>query len=134
MINRLIRQGLSFKPYIVADLKTMDRGETEVRLAKEAGASAVVALGQAPIETLDVFIESCRKYGLDSMIDMMNVDYPNNILMKLKNIPGVVLLHREVDEESFNKNKPIPYLQINKILSFYGVLISVAGGDTIREV
>lgn len=134
MINHLIRQGLSFHPYIVADLKTVDRGETEVRLAKDAGASAVVALGQASIETLNVFIEYCRKYGLDSMIDMMNVDYPNNILMKLKNIPGVVLLHREVDEESFNKNKPIPYLQINKILSFYGVLISVAGGDTIREV
>lgn len=45
-----------------------------------------------------------------------------------------MLLHRGVDEESFNKNKPIPYLQINKILSFYDVLISVAGGDTIREV
>src|SRR4030042_2299591 len=35
--------------YVVADLKTMDRGETEVILAKEGGASGAIALGQAPI-------------------------------------------------------------------------------------
>jgi 3-keto-L-gulonate-6-phosphate decarboxylase len=39
-----------------------------------------------------------------------------------------------VDEETFDKNKPIPYLQINKIRSSFDVMISVAGGDTYREV
>src|SRR3989344_2039722 len=58
--------------YVVADLKTMDRGETEVILAKQGGASGVIALGQAPVETIDSFIDSCSKYGLDSMVDMMN--------------------------------------------------------------
>ena len=33
----------------------------------------------------------------------MNIDYPNNILRKLKKQPDVVLLHRGVDEEIFNK-------------------------------
>lgn len=122
------------EPYIVADLKTMDRGETEVLMAKEFGASAAIALGQAPIETLNIFIETCQKLGMDSMVDMMNIPYPNNILKQLKKIPEVVILHRGVDEEKFNKDKPIPYLQINKILSSYSVLISIAGGDTIREV
>src|SRR3990167_5563371 len=54
--------------YIVADFKTMDRGATEVALAKEAGASAAIALGLAPIETIDAFIESCRNNNLDSMV------------------------------------------------------------------
>ena len=121
-------------PYVVADLKTMDRGETEVRMAVEAGASAAICLGQAPVETIRSFIESCAKNNIDSMLDTMNIDYPNNILRKLKQQPDVVLLHRGVDEEKFNKNKPIPYIQINKILSSYNVLISIAGGDTIREV
>lgn len=121
-------------PYIVADLKTMDRGETEVRIAKNAGASAVICLGQAPVETINSFVESCEKNELDSMIDMMNIPYPNQVLRKLKHLPDVVLLHRGVDEEKFNKDKPIPYIQINKVLSAYNVLISIAGGDTIREV
>ncbi len=120
--------------YIVADLKTMDRGETEVQLASNAGASAVIGLGQSPIETINAFIASCKKYQLDSMLDLMNVEQPIKIIRKLKKLPDVVLLHRGVDEETFNKDKPIPYLQINKILATSDVLISVAGGDTIREV
>lgn len=121
-------------PYIVADMKTMDRGETEVIMAKEAGASAVISLGQAPLETINSFIHTCEQHQIDSMLDMMNVDQPVKILRQLKKQPKVVILHRGVDEEKFNRDKPIPYLQINKIRSSYDVLISIAGGDTIREV
>lgn len=120
--------------YIVADMKTMDRGSAEVEMARQAGASGVIALGSAPLETVNYFIDSCRLAGVDSMLDMMNVDQPVKILRKLKTQPRVVILHRGVDETEFNKNKPIPYLQIQKILSSFDVLISIAGGDTIREV
>lgn len=126
--------GLNIAPYIVADLKTMDRAETEVRLAKEAGASAVIGLGQAPVETINSFIKTCKEMLVDSMIDMMNVGEPIKIMRKFVKMPDVVLLHRGVDEETFNKDKPIPYIQINKVRSCYNVLISIGGGDTIREV
>ena len=122
------------KAYVVADLKTMDRAMTEVTMVKMAGASAAVCLGQAPIETVNSFIESCRKVGIDSMVDMMNIEYPVKILRKLKERPDVVVLHRGVDEEAFNRDKPIPYIQINKVLSSYNAVIAIAGGDTIREV
>lgn len=121
-------------PYIAADMKTMDRGETEVTMVKEAGASAAIALGLSPLETLNIFIDSCKQNQLDSMVDMMNVDQPIKILRQLKKLPDVVILHRGVDEETFNRDKPIPYLQINKIRSSYNTLISIAGGDTIREL
>lgn len=121
-------------PYIVADLKAMDRGETEVQLAKTAGASAAVALGQAPLETIDSFIAACGKYNLDSMVDMMNITQPYKILRKLKKLPQVVILHRGVDEEKFNPDKPIPYWDINKVKGTSDVMIAIAGGDTIREV
>lgn len=49
-------------------------------------------------------------------------------------MPAVVVLHRGVDEETFDKNKPIPYLQINKIRSSFNTMISIAGGDNTREV
>lgn len=120
-------------PYIVADMKMMDRGTTEVNLAAQAGASAVVALGLAPIESLNAFIETCNTLHVDSMIDMMNVNQPYKILKKLKQLPRVVILHRGVDEEKFS-NKPLPIHMINKIKGSFNVMISIAGGDTPREI
>jgi len=128
------RGDLIGNPYIVADLKTMDRAETEVQMVKRAGASAAVCLGQASLETINSFVDCCLKEGIDSMLDMMNIEYPVKILRKLKKQPDVIILHRGVDEEKFNKNKPIPYVQINKVLSSYNVMLSIAGGDSIREV
>lgn len=122
-----------FTPYIVADLKCMDRGLREVEIAKEGGANAAVVLGHAPIETLDAFIENCEKAGLDSMIDMMNVEYPLEILRQLKNPPQVVILHRGVDEEAFNPEKEIPFHEIQRIKSEYDIMIAIAGGDTFDE-
>ncbi len=124
----------AFSPYIVADLKTMDRSHTEINLAKLAGASAAICLGQAPIEVLNSFIARCKEENIDSMVDMMNIEHPIAVLRKLQKPPDVVLLHRGVDEETYNKNKPIPYVQIHKILSSYSVFISLAGADSIHEV
>ena len=121
-------------PYVVADLKTMDRGSTEVDIATGAGASAAIALGSAPVETLDSFIASCEQAGIDAMIDMMNVEFPVNTLSKLKKLPPVVILHRGVDEEQFNREKQIPLHEIRQIKGAYDIMISIAGGDTIREV
>ncbi len=121
-------------PYVVADLKCMDRGATEVRIAHEAGASAAVVLGQAPLETINAFIAACIEEKVDSMVDMMGVDQPIKILRKLRKPPTVVVLHRGVDEEAYNKTKPIPYIHINKVRATMNVMIALAGGDTIREV
>lgn len=121
-------------PYVVADLKTMDRGETEVELAARGGASAAIALGTAPIETLNSFIEQCEAHGLDAMIDMMNVEFPLSVLRALKKVPPVVIIHRGVDEERFNREKQIPLHEIRRIKGNYNIMISIAGGDTLREV
>jgi bifunctional enzyme Fae/Hps len=136
--TRQARQGNTsktfFTPYIIADLKCMDRGLREVEIAREGGANAAVALGHAPIETLDAFIENCKKSGLDSMIDMMNFEFPLNVLRQLKELPQVVILHRGVDEEAFNSEKEIPFHEIQRIKSNYDIMIAVAGGDTFDEI
>lgn len=133
LLNQSSLDANSLNAYVVADLKAMDRGEREVLIAKEGGASAAVVLGLAPIETIDAFIENCEKYGLDAMIDMMNVTKPYQILRKLKKLPKVVILHRGVDEEKFS-DKPLPIHMINKIKGAFDVMISIAGGDTPREI
>ncbi|MDO8657687.1 MAG: orotidine 5'-phosphate decarboxylase / HUMPS family protein [Candidatus Levybacteria bacterium] len=123
----------TIEPYIVADLKCMDRGEAEAAIASNNGASGAVVLGLAPIETINSFIESCNQYDIDSMVDMMNVDKPYQVLRKIKKLPRVVILHRGVDEEKFS-DKPLPIYLINKIKGSFDVMISIAGGDTPREI
>ncbi|HPL01855.1 MAG TPA: orotidine 5'-phosphate decarboxylase [bacterium] len=121
--------------YIVADLKCIDRGSMEVEAVATAGASAATCLGLAPIETISEFINECEKAGIDSMVDMMNVEFPFEILQQLRKLPTVVVLHRGVDENEKNREKRIPYEQIHRIKGAYGrVLISVAGGETPRDV
>jgi bifunctional enzyme Fae/Hps len=125
---------ISGSAYIVADNKCADLGAREVRIMAKVGANAATCLGVAPIETIDSFINECKRFNIDSMIDMMNVENPLIVLKKLKKLPDVVILHRGVDESEFKKEKQIPYYQINQIKGNCDVLISVAGGDTIREV
>lgn len=121
--------------YIIADLKCMDRSAQEVRSAVEAGASAATCLGLAPIETINEFINECKEKEIDSMLDMMNVPFPFEILQRIDNLPNIVVLHRGVDENENNREKEIPYDQINRIRGTYNnLLISVAGGETTREV
>ena len=120
--------------YIVADIKTADLAQREVVMCSQAGASAVTCLGVAPVETINEFISACEASGVDSMVDMMNVENPLMVLKKLKKAPSVVILHRGVDETESSEGKMIPFYQIKKIKGNYNILVSVAGGDTLREV
>src|SRR3972149_12111204 len=79
---------------IVADIKTTDGALEEVKMANYAGASAATVLGSAPRETIDLFIQECSDFGMDSMIDMLGVEDPLDILWHLKKPPSVVVLHR----------------------------------------
>lgn len=132
--NKRERKKVEIVPYVVADLKCMDRGATEAEIAHRAGANAAVILGQAPIETLDSFISECAKLNMDSMVDMMNVEYPLEVLRQLKNLPQVVIVHRGVDEEILDPESEIPYHEIHRIKENYDVLVAIAGGDTFQEV
>lgn len=117
---------------IVADLKTMDGAVEEVELAHNAGASAATVLGSATIETINLFIQKCKELGLDSMIDMIGVEEALKVLLKLKQPPKVVIIHRGRDEE-MTRGRVIKYKSINKIRSKYNVLISAAGGVDLKE-
>jgi bifunctional enzyme Fae/Hps len=117
---------------IVADLKTADGAVDEVKLAYEAGANAATVLGNASTETLNLFIDVCEKVKMDSMIDMIHVEEPHKVLLKLAHQPDVVILHKGRDEES-TRGKVIQYKNVKKIKSKYAVLISAAGGVDLRE-
>lgn len=118
--------------YIVADIKTMDGAVEEVMEAAYAGANAATVLGAAPPETINLFIETCKKTGIDAFIDMIGIDDPMKVLRHVRKLPKVVILHKGRDEES-SRSKVIKYVNIKRIKSKYDVLLSAAGGIDLRQ-
>lgn len=123
---------LRWQGHIVADMKVADGAVGEVDMARRAGATAVTVLGNAPTETLNMFIERCNTLNMLSMIDLLGVTDPLEILRPLKKAPDIIVIHRGRDEENTH-GKMIRYRQINRIRSKFDSLISAAGGVDLRE-
>lgn len=127
---RLIRR--LWRGKVIADLKTVDGAVGEMDMAHAAGADGATVLGNSPTETLDLFIERCGRLGMIAMIDMLGVEDPLKVMMRLKKPPDVVVLHKGRDEES-TRGKLIQYRHVNRVRSKFDVLISAAGGVGIKE-
>jgi 3-hexulose-6-phosphate synthase/6-phospho-3-hexuloisomerase len=61
---------------IVADMKIMDAGRTELEAAAKAGASIVDVLGAAADSTIAECIEAARNYGNKVIVDLISVADP----------------------------------------------------------
>jgi bifunctional enzyme Fae/Hps len=117
---------------VVADLKTTDGGEDEVAMVAEAGATAATVMGSCPTETVKAFIVACNAHGIDSMIDMLGVADPLDVLRDVRMAPAAVVLHLGRDEEA-TRGKTIEYRHVTRIRSKYDVVISAAGGVDLKE-
>jgi len=85
--------------FIIADMKILDTGNLEARMAADASSDAVVISGLAPASTLEKAIAEARKVGIYSVVDMLNVQNPAKVIEKLKVKPDIVELHRAIDTE-----------------------------------
>jgi len=120
-----------FRPdaFIIADLKTLDTGNLEARIAANASADAVVVSGLAPVATIEKFVKENRKTGVYSVIDMLNVENPVALVRELKDLnalPEVVEMHRAIDAENTEYN----WGDIKEIKKVAGskMLVATAGG------
>jgi bifunctional enzyme Fae/Hps len=85
--------------FVIADMKILDTGNLEARMAADASSDAVVISGLAPASTLEKAIAEARKVGIYSVVDMLNVQNPAKVIEKLKVKPDIVELHRAIDTE-----------------------------------
>lgn len=85
--------------FIIADMKILDTGNLEARMAADATADAVVVSGLAPASTMEKAIAEARKVGIYSIVDMLNVQNPAKVIASLKVKPDIVELHRAIDTE-----------------------------------
>jgi bifunctional enzyme Fae/Hps len=121
--------------FVVLDLKTLDTGNLEVRLAADATADAVVISGLAPKNTIELAIKEARKTGIYSVIDMLNVPDPLGVLRSLSALPDVVEMHRAIDQESEKHNWEV-IAEIKKMAldTDQKILVAVAGGIRVDTV
>ena len=123
--------------FVIADLKTLDTGNLEVRMVSDSGADAVVISGLAPLRTMEKAIEEARKTGIYSSLDMLNVKKPLAVLKELSvggMMPDVVELHRAIDVEQEERHAWGDIAEIKRIGG--KMLVAVAGGikeDTAPE-
>ena len=130
VINRMRRY---WPGDILADLKIIDGAVNEVKMAVSAGAKYVTASGSASNETLSLFVKTCKKMGVYSVIDMLSVKKPMRKLWKADAIPDIVLIHRGRDEEN-SFGKIIQYKNIAKIKGKWDILVGAAGGIDKKEL
>jgi bifunctional enzyme Fae/Hps len=118
--------------FIIADMKILDTGNLEARMAADATADAVVVSGLAPISTIEKAVSEARKVGIYSIIDMLNVANPVKLITSLKVKPDIVELHRAIDvEESSHAWGDIPAI---KKAAGGKLLVATAGGIRVDVV
>ncbi len=113
--------------FFVLDLKTLDTGNLEARMAADATANAVVISGLAPISTIRRAANEAQKLGLYCIVDMLNVEKPAERLDRVFDEgirPDVVELHRAIDSE----HEEPPWKFARTIKDRHDVLVAVAGG------
>ena len=118
---------------ICADMKVVDGAKNEVLMAKRAGATSVTALGNSSYETLKIFIDTCKKLNMVSIIDMLGNANPLKTLWKANVIPDMVYIHRGRDEEN-TYGKIIQYKDMIKIKGKWDIKTGAAGGIDKREL
>ncbi|MFA5802345.1 MAG: 3-hexulose-6-phosphate synthase [Thermoleophilia bacterium] len=111
---------------IVADLKTMDAGRFEMESAAKAGASVAGVLGAASDATIAECIEVARNYGLQIIVDMIEVE---NIVERARQVEAMgadyVGIHTAIDQQMQGKE---PLELIQQVKAAVEIPVSVAGG------
>jgi len=121
---------------IMADLKIMDAGEYEAKMAFEAGADIVTVLGVSDNATIKAAVEQGKKFNKSIMIDMIGVEDIEKRTAEIDKL-GVdyICVHTAFDIQSTGKN-PLDELQIVKSV-VKNAKPAVAGGvklSTIQDV
>ena len=118
---------------VLADLKTLDTGNLEARMAGDATADVIAFSGLAPVKTMEKFIEECKKVGALSLMDTLNVQDPVAVLEKLTVKPNIVELHRAIDVEQAQESAWGDIGEIRRVCG-NNVLVAVAGGIRVDKV
>jgi 3-hexulose-6-phosphate synthase/6-phospho-3-hexuloisomerase len=112
---------------IVADMKTMDAGSTEIEMAAKAGANVVFILGVSPDSCISEAVLAGKKYGVKIGADLISCEDPARRAAELEAMGvDIINIHVGLDQQVLGI-KPIDI--VKKVAQTVSkALISAAGG------
>lgn len=116
---------------IIADMKTIDTGSLEVKMASEAGADIVSILGESDEKTIREAIKESKKHDTEIIADLITIENPETVLKKLENLKvDYIGIHTGIDQQKEGKN---PLNKLENIKNKKNTPIAVAGGLDTEE-
>jgi 3-hexulose-6-phosphate synthase/6-phospho-3-hexuloisomerase len=111
---------------VVADMKIMDAGRTEVEAAAKAGAGIVDVLGAATDATIEECIQAGKNYGAQIVVDLIAVPDP---VARAKQVEALgadfISVHVAIDEQMRGLD---PFATLYAVSQAVKVPVGVAGG------
>jgi 3-hexulose-6-phosphate synthase/6-phospho-3-hexuloisomerase len=123
---------------IVADMKTVDTGATEVEMAAKAGADIVAMLAASDNSTVEDALRAAHKYGVQIMMDLLTVPDPVKRSRELDKL-GVdyICVHVGIDQQMTGRDT-IDFLkqivkEVNTPVAAAGGIDSSSGAEAIAS-
>ncbi|HCA46509.1 MAG TPA: bifunctional hexulose-6-phosphate synthase/ribonuclease regulator [Armatimonadetes bacterium] len=111
---------------IVADLKIMDAGRTEVEFAAKAGADVVTVLGVASDETIVECVDAGRNYDALVQVDLIGCGDPVARARRAQELGAAIVgIHTAIDDQLVGVS---PMQTITDVREAIEIRLAVAGG------
>jgi 3-hexulose-6-phosphate synthase/6-phospho-3-hexuloisomerase len=111
---------------LVADMKIMDAGRTEVEAAAKAGAQIVDVLGAASNATIEECVQAGKNYGARIVADLIAVSDP---VARAREVEGLgvdyITVHAAIDDQMRGRD---PFAVLKEVAQAVSVPVGVAGG------
>jgi 3-hexulose-6-phosphate synthase/6-phospho-3-hexuloisomerase len=123
---------------IVADLKTMDGGYLEAEMMAKAGATHVVVMARAHVETIKVVVRAGRDYGIKVMGDNLGCEDKAAASRRMEEL-GVdyIVHHTGYDERNgmaaAGRGRVSPLDDLEAVVSAVNIPVQAVGGLTLEE-
>src|SRR5215831_2747415 len=134
---RALREAFPKHP-IVADLKTMDGGYLEAEMMAKAGATHVVVMARAHVETIKVAVKAGRDYGIKVMGDNLACEDKAAASRRMEDL-GVdyIVHHTGYDERNgmaaAGRGRVSPLDDLEAVVSAVSIPVQAVGGLTLEE-
>jgi 3-hexulose-6-phosphate synthase/6-phospho-3-hexuloisomerase len=134
---RALREEFPKHP-IVADLKTMDGGYLEAEMMAKAGATHVVVMARAHVETIKVVVQAGRDYGIKVMGDNLACEDKAAASRMMEDL-GVdyIVHHTGFDERNgaaaAGQGRLSPLDELDEVVRAVSIPVQAVGGLSIEE-
>ncbi len=111
---------------VIADLKIMDAGRTEVEIAAKSGADVVTVLGAASDQTIEECVEAGHSYGAMVQVDLIGCGEPAERARQAEELGAAIVgVHTAIDDQMVGAD---PLDTLRAVREAVGCKVAVAGG------